>query len=242
MAYLKATGALDQYLTCMTTSMTLRPSAGESGISLDTSFHWRHRLMAIIEGDQVDLLTGIVEIDEIFFKESRKGERNLNRPTRKRGGEKRLRSSKVNTQRKKPVKTILVLVACDRQRNIVSGVLEHMWWEDMLSCLEGRIAPKTPLCADALAQHEIIAKKLNAVLKELVVTAGRTVIDGVFHLQHVNAYHSHLKSGINDWFKGIATKNLSKYLDWRRTLSGGKLMASAFIEKMAGHWIYQQFH
>ena len=87
-----------------------------------------------------------------------------------------------------------------------------------------------------------MAKKFKAVLKELVVTAGRTVIDGIFHLQHVNAYHSNLKSWINDWFKGIATKNLSKYLGWRGTLAGGKLRVSAFIEKIAGHWIYQLLH
>ena len=42
LANIKATDVLDQYLACMTTSMTLRPSARVCGISLDTSFHWRH--------------------------------------------------------------------------------------------------------------------------------------------------------------------------------------------------------
>ena len=239
LANIKATGALDQYLACMTTSMTLRPSAHECGISLDTSFHWRHRFMKIIEGDQAELLTGIVEMDETFFKESRKGERNLPRPARKRGGKKRLHSPKASASRKKPVKKIPVLVACDRQQNIVSGVLEHMCWEDMFACLEGRIAPETPVCADALLQHEVIARKLHVILKEMVITAGRSVIDGVFHLQHVNAYHSNLKSWINDWFKGVATKNLSKYLGWRRTMTAGGLAPAAFIEKIAGHWVTQ---
>ncbi|MDD7804167.1 MAG: IS1595 family transposase, partial [Endozoicomonas sp. (ex Botrylloides leachii)] len=56
---------------------------------------------------------------------------------------------------------------------------------------------------------------------------------------HVNAYHSQLKSWINNWFKGVATKNLSKYLGWRRALTGGGLALSSFIEKIAGHWVYQ---
>lgn len=109
-------------------------------------------------------------MDETFFKESRKGERHLPRPARKRGGEKRLRIAGASKERKKPVNKIPVMVACDRQQNIVSNVLEHMWWEDILACLEGHIKPQTPVCADALAQHEIIAKKLGVVLKELVIT------------------------------------------------------------------------
>ena len=146
---------------------------------------------------------------------------------------------KKSTVRKKPVKKKPVLVACDRQQHVVSNVLEPMWWEDMFSCLEGQIPINTPVCADALAQQKIIAKKLNVVLKELVFTTGRTVIDGVFHLQHVNALHSDLKGWINSLFKGVASKNLSKYLGWRRALTGDKLILSSFIEKIVGHWVYQ---
>ena len=77
---------LDAYLVCMTDSMTLRQSAERCKVSLDTSFHIRHRLIRLIEEDQTGLLIGIVEMDETFFRESRKGECNLSRPARKRGG------------------------------------------------------------------------------------------------------------------------------------------------------------
>jgi hypothetical protein len=43
------------------------------------------------------------------------------------------------------------------------------------------------------------------------------VLGNVFHIQHVNAYHSRLK----DWmrrFKGVSTKYLANYLGWRRLL------------------------
>ena len=54
-------------LECMTTSMTLRPAARTCNISLDTSFHLRHRIMALLQSEQAELLQGIVKLDETFF-------------------------------------------------------------------------------------------------------------------------------------------------------------------------------
>ena len=56
LSYLKRPAALDQYLECMTTSMTLRPAARTCAISLDASFHMRHRIMQPLQGDQADVL------------------------------------------------------------------------------------------------------------------------------------------------------------------------------------------
>ena len=38
-------------------------------------------------------------------------------------------------------------------------------------------------------------------------------------MQHVNAHHSALKGWINNWFKGVASKYLNRYVGWRRVLS-----------------------
>ena len=58
-------------------------------------------------------------------------------------------------------KKIPVLVACDRQSYMVSDVLDHLWWEDMEAYLVGRIPRGTPVCADALAQHNKVAQRLS---------------------------------------------------------------------------------
>ena len=50
--------------------------------------------------------------------------------------------------------------------------------------------------ADALAQHDIVAAHLDAVLKTLIDAEGKTVREGAFHLQHINAHHSTLKSWV----------------------------------------------
>ena len=49
-------------------------------------------------------------------------------------------------------------------------------------------------------------------------------ISGIFHLQHVNSYHGHLKEWIAGIFHGVATKYLSHYLGWRRALTGGEAL------------------
>lgn len=231
---------LDAYLICMTDSMTLRQSAVRCRVSLDTSFHLRHRLMRLIEEDQAGLLTGIVEMDETFFRESCKGERNLSRPPRKRGGVKEHSHKRRGSKIERHVKKIPVLTLCNRQQQVVDSMLPHLWWETIYDQIKDHIPQGVPVCADALPQHRVVADKLGLILKELATTAGQHVLEGVFHLQHVNAYHSHLKSWINGVFKGVATKYLNRYLGWRRVLSSPSLLTpEKFREKIAGHWIYQ---
>lgn len=76
---------LDQYLECMLAGMSLRKAARYCSISLDTSFHIRHRLMSLVADHKSESLEGIVEIDETFFRLSHKGKRGVEKP-RKRGG------------------------------------------------------------------------------------------------------------------------------------------------------------
>ena len=70
-----------------------------------------------------------------------------------------------------------------------------MWWEDIEARLVGRIPLGTTVCADALAQHDIVATHSRVVLKTLIGVEGKTVRAGVFHPQHVNAHHDTLKTG-----------------------------------------------
>ena len=140
--------------------------------------------MELLQGEQAELLQGIVELDETFFRESHKDSRHrlFQRASQKRGGvrKKRLKPGQLRRQ-KRPVKKVPVLVACDRQRNMVKKVLDYMWWKEIESCLVGRIAPDTPVCADALAQQDRVAERFGFVLKTLVTTEGQTAREGLFH-------------------------------------------------------------
>ncbi|WP_422462005.1 IS1595 family transposase [Endozoicomonas sp. ALB115] len=198
-----------QYLEGMTHSLTLRPAAKECGITLRTSFRWRHRFLQAIEYDQAPVLRGIAEIDETFFRESFKGQRkNLPRPARKRGNDKKVDCRKIP-----------VVVARDRECHTVDGVLKNETADELCSHVNGRIDIETVVCADATLAHEKLARKLGFIFKEIVTSAGQRVVEGIFHLQHVNSYHSHLKGWISGIFHGVATKYLAHYLGWRRALT-----------------------
>lgn len=199
----------DQYLEGMTHSMTLRPAAKQCGINLKTSFHWRHRFLQAIEDDQAPELNGITELDETFFGESFKGQKkNLPRPARKRGNDKKSKRRKIP-----------VMVARDRSNSTVDAVLENESADELCKHLNGRINIEAIVCADASLAHEKLARELGFTFKELVISSGQRVLDGVFHLQHVNSYHSHLKKWIEGVFRGVATKYLPHYLGWRRALT-----------------------
>ena len=236
LARIRIKDKVDKYIDCMRGDMTLRTAAKKCAISLPASFLLRHRLMAVMEPDKSELLTGITEIDETFFRESCKGQRSLDRPARKRGA----RSLRGHGKKDKEVVTkIPVMVACDRQNNVTDAVLEHVSTDELESHLSCRIQPNSILCADALLSHESLAKRLNLRLKELVTSTGVHVLDGIYHIQHVNAYHSDLKTWINGFFKGVATKNLSKYLGWKRYLKTEEFSEETFLERISGHWVRQ---
>ena len=189
--------------------MTLRPAAKRCGVNLKTAFRWRHRFLKAVECDQALELSGITELDETLFRESFKGQKKgLPRPARKRGSDK-----------KSECRKIPVMVARDRSGSTVDGVLENGSADEICKHLNARINIETVVCADASLAHEKLARKLGFIFKELVTSSGQKVLDGVFHLQHVNAYHSHLKQWIKGVFHGVATKYLPHYLGWRRALT-----------------------
>lgn len=235
LSHLRVRDKLDQYVECMDGETTLRPAARRCGISLDTSFHLRHRLMSLVESDLYGQLSGIAEEDETFFRESHKGERKLLAP-RKRGGRAQRKSRNGVAKKKTSVPLIPVMVACDRERHIVDAVLKKVSTEELLSQLEGHILAGSTLCIDAHLAHEHLAEKLSLTAKTLVSSAVQRVKEGIYHIQTVNAYHSELKRWINGFFKGVATKYLHRYLGWKRYLKTHTFSMEGFLDQISIHW------
>ena len=62
------------YSDCLATGNTIATAAKRCGIAVSTAFRWRHRFLTEIN-TSTEKLKGIVEADETFFLESRKGDR-----------------------------------------------------------------------------------------------------------------------------------------------------------------------
>lgn len=86
---------------------SVRQAAKAVGVNRNTSFHWRHRFLALPQSQSPAQLTGIAEADETFFLQSFKGvKRGLKRKARKRGGKAKKRGTSAEQ--------VPVLIARDR--------------------------------------------------------------------------------------------------------------------------------
>ena len=155
-------------------------------------------------------LTGIVEVDECFILQSRKGERRLPRKARKRGG----KAEKPGLSGEQTP----ILIARDRYGHHLDAVLPNRS-EDAVSAVLKDVVSKTDvlLCMDGDPALIAFAKK-EAIEYELILAShGEHVHEKVLHIQTVNSYISRFKKWL-DRFNGVATKYLSNYLNWRQML------------------------
>ncbi|KZN57788.1 IS1595 family transposase, partial [Pseudoalteromonas luteoviolacea] len=192
----------DHYIETMIDGQFLRQAAHECGIALSTSFRWRHKMLKLTENLTDQRLDGIVEIDETQFNLSEKGCRSLNREPRKRGTD-------------KAEQKIKVVVAKDRSGHIFDKVMTHFKLDELKPALLPRLEPDIVLCSDGHLNYYWLAEKEK--IKHVVLNGcdNERVKDEVFHIQNVNSYHGRLKSWVSR-FRGVATKNLHKYIGWMR--------------------------
>jgi transposase-like protein len=200
------------YLEAMEDGLSVRKAAQRIGVNRNTSFLWRHRFLAGPAEAKPTRLRGIVESDETFIRRSRKGERHLDRPARKRG-------SKAKNEGPSPQEWVPVLVARDRSAVTTDVMLPEVTAQTLKNALVPVLDKEAVLCHDGLPQYFTMARETGIAHRTVYAAHGKRVIKGIFHIQNVNAYHSRLKE--KEWmerFHGVATRYLGNYLGWRRFL------------------------
>lgn len=196
-------------------SHSVREAARRAGVAKNTSFRWRHRFLRLDKDTLKQTLTGIVEVDESFILESRKGERGLLREPRKRGG----KAQKPGLSDEQTP----VLIARDRHGDQVDAVLPDRTAAAVEAALEGVLVKKDVLlCLDGDAAVIAYAKKHGIEFETIIASKGEHVHEKVLHLQNVNAAASRFKQWLAR-FNGVASKYLPNYLAWRRRLETGKI-------------------
>ena len=198
------------YLEGMLESKVLRQAAKDYGINLKTSFRWRHRFLQLPSELKATLLEGIVESDEVLFAYSEKGNKQLNRKPRKRG-------MKANKPGRSKEDWVPVLTVRDRGKHTYESILTSTSTDEISDNLSGKIQRDSVLCSDGFRAYIRFADEQGLVHKRLNSSAGIRVVEKVFHIQNVNAYHSRLKGWVGT-FHGVATKYLDHYLGWFRLM------------------------
>jgi transposase-like protein len=120
---------------------TVRGSAAQCDVALTTAFRWRHRFLKAVKTTTVPL-RGIVEADETYLLDSRKGDRQLDRPPRKRGG----KAAKRGLSREQ----VPILVAADRTGTTVTAVLPAVSAIAIQAVLEPAVGSDVLLVTDSL--------------------------------------------------------------------------------------------
>lgn len=203
----------NSYLQCLANSLSLREAAKQVGISLKTSFLWRHKIIGAFKDMGCTKLEGIIEGDETFFLFSEKGSRAIEeRKPRKRGG--KASKAGINDEH------VAVLVSTDRNKQPIievagRGRITTKQIEGTLGRWIGEQA--SVLCSDSHRSYERFAKDYQLKHVKINASKGQHVKDKVYHIQNINNIHHLLKDWIKQ-FNGVATGYLQNYMNWFRVL------------------------
>ena len=207
-----------KYVECMMNGYSIRKSAEICGMNKDTAFVWRHKILDALQNmaDSVKL-SGIIEGDETFFPISYKGNHKksefvMPRESHHRGKQTHIRGLSHEK----------VCVPCAVNRNGLSIAkitnLGRVSTEDLNKLYAGRIEEKSILCTDEMNSYIQFADKNNL---ELIQLKSGKAKKGIYHIQHINSYHSNLKKFMRK-FNGVSTKYLNNYLIWNNILNYSK--------------------
>lgn len=209
LAHLRKREQWTRYAELLIEGVSLREASRRCQIDKNTAFRWRHRFLHDAAGHRAEREAGIVEVDETFFLESFKGQRHLPRLARHRGG--------VAGKRGLSAEQIPVLVVRDRSGQTADFKLEKLDAAHVIAALQPLVDPEAILCSDSAGVYAAFARATGIAHRPLNIQHGPRVVEGVFHIQNVNAYDSRLKGWMRR-FHGVATKYLDNYLGWRRML------------------------
>jgi transposase-like protein len=210
-AHLKKRALLKVYIPNMLAGYSLEKCAKLTGISKQTSFDWRHKILSALGKFQKDqMLSGICESDDVFIAFSEKGNRHLEREARKRG-----KSVFIKKKRGINDDKVAILISCDRKGNkhLQVATRGRVSAEDINNVLKDKLEPKTVLCTDSHRSFEAFAKENNIEHQTIKVSAKEYVKKGIYHVQHVNQTAQDLKKWL-ETFNGVSTKYLQNYLNW----------------------------
>ena len=212
LARLRKKAAWLAFAEALSDGTTVAAAAERCGVAPSISFRWRHRFLRAKTAES-EVLGGIVEADETFFRLSFKGSRRWQggaepapeRPPKKRG----TRAQKRGLSHEQ----VAVLVARDRSGATRACVLQDRSAE----AIDTAIGPALPkdgiLCSDTWRAFGVVARKYGIRHEPINFHAGERVREKTWHIQNANAHHSRLKGWVRS-FRGVATRYLPNYLAW----------------------------
>lgn len=177
--------------------------AKKVGISIQTAFDWRHKILSGATKDDQSF-EGKTEIDDIWFLYSQKGRKGLDY-SRKRGGSKRTGDNDFQAK---------LLITSDRNQTVDMSLVRigRLRKADIERKVGGRFSEGCELISDKHRSIAAFAKSEN--IKHISFKASDHTAGGEYHVQTINNMASSLKTLVNGSLKGVSTKYLQNYANW----------------------------
>ncbi len=207
----------ERYIILLLNGASLSACAKECNISVQTAFTWRHKILHALQSDQANrVLGGIVEIDDMFFSISYKGNhKNSKNFTMPRKAYKRGNDNTAATGGK-----VCVLCAVERNGQSYAETIGV----GSVSVPQLEYAFKERLSSDSIALTDKAYSFSNYFSNssiELIQLASHSIprnqssppeIKGSYHIQNVNNFHRRFRRSLKN-YNGVATKYLNHYVN-----------------------------
>lgn len=199
--------SVDAWVTVIEDTLSMVPldeTAEKIDVHHETAFNMRHKLLVYLE----DMIAGakpldeLIEADETYVLNSRKGVKVPDRKARKHGEG----ASKPGLSDE----LYCVCVATDRNNNLFAECVNRAKpsGDDLVAALGTRLISGSTILCDGAKSYNKLADFTNCKKVELV---GHETYDKVQHLNTVNGVHSRFKEMIRQ-YKGVASRYLNRYL------------------------------
>ena len=179
------------------------------------------KIIRALGGSGASNLGGVVEADEKFFRESRKGSREWVRhqrdpihhpkPDRMRWVDYKRTGTKLPAGISKY--QIPVLTMADRAGARRADVLPDHSAPPLMAVLARCLRGDAVLCSDRDPAYDFFARQNGVPHYRIDAKKGPFVIDKAFHIETINSLHDRFERFMEP-FRGPATKNLTGYASW----------------------------
>ena len=182
--------------------LTIEKMANRLGISIPTSFEWRHKILLSLPKKK-DKFSNETQMDDLWFLYSQKGRKGLEY-SRKRGGS--TRKGDNNYQAK-------VIAASDRnQVEMQLAKIGRISKNDIVLAIGHKFAKYTKLVTAAHRSYSAFAEE--AKLDHVSFIAKHHKAETGENVQYINNLAERLKTWLNRTLKGVATKYLQLYVSY----------------------------
>lgn len=187
--------------------------ANKLHLNIKTAFYWRHKILSLLTQAKTEKLSGVIEIDETYFRKSQKGAKHINRPPRHRG--EKSKYAKENLMPGLSIEKVCVLCAIDNNKTIYNKPISYGNPHDYsITNSIGKCIEKDSLVV--IDGSKALKNGLEYIAKTEVLVGG--IKHNNYHLNHINSYHNELKNMIGKIKGGVATKYLQNYVNFFKAL------------------------